>query len=630
MRATQQSGAYPRPTMCRRHWFSLDGTWGFAHDDADDGLVGRWFEGSNVVPFARQIEVPYPPESPASGVGAREKHPIVWYRRTVPHDGLLAAGEDPGDGPRRVLVHFGAVDYRAQVWCDGQLVASHVGGQTPFTADVTDALAGETSQHVLVVRAEDDPEAVDQPRGKQDWLEKPHGIWYERTTGIWQPVWAESVAPDHVVDVVWAPDLSAGAVRGEITLSRTPARPLLVEVTLTLDDETLAAVSCRVSDRTAYVDIAVPASRNGQDRGRLVWTPENPVLVDSEIMIRDEESRRVLDSVTGYLGLRTVSVGGGRFELNGQPYYLRSVLNQGYREQTHLASHGSDELRVEVELIKSMGFNAVRVHQKAEDPRFLFWADRLGLLVWGETASPYEFSPTSISLLTPEWLSLVQRDRSHPSVAAWIPVNESWGVPDIATVRAQQQFAQALASLTRALDPSRPVVSNEGWEHVDSDLLGLHDYTTDPELLRARYADKQAAVDTVLAGHGPQGRRPIVSEAQVATFLAGKAPLMITEFGGISLTGGDRSDDDESWGYAEVGSASEYAKVLGQLFEALRASPEVAGFCYTQYMDTGQEVNGLVFADGTPKLPIESIFKIVTGTEAGGIDASESTFALAE
>jgi beta-galactosidase/beta-glucuronidase len=620
VKATQQDGSYPRPMMCREAWTSLDGAWLFAHDDDRRGLAARWYDPASAEAFGQTIEVPYPPESPASGVGARGFHPVVWYRRVIPHDVLARDGGNAG----RVLVHFGAVDHSAHVWFDGQLVAEHVGGQTPFTADITDALASGRDQgpeeHVLVVRAEDDPHALHQPRGKQDWREKPHGIWYERTTGIWQSVWLEIVPRHAVADVAWTFYASSAVVHGEITLAATPASPLGLQVTLSLGEEVLGEVSCAVHQRVTHIDIPVPAVRNGQDRARLVWTPEHPHLVDAQVVLRDPTGRPE-DSVASYLGLREVSVGGGTFNLNGQPYYTRSVLNQGYRRETHLASRGSDELRAEVEMIKAMGFNAVRIHQKAEDPRFLFWADKLGLLVWGETAGAYEFSLDAIALLTTEWVELVRRYRSHPSIVVWVPVNESWGVQDIATVPAQQQFAQSLVSLTRALDPSRPAVSNEGWEHVDSDILGLHDYTVDPDRLRARYVDKQAALGAALAGHGPQGRRPILNDAQAQRFLDGRAPLMITEFGGISM-----SAEKESWGYDQVQSTDEYAARLAALFDALRASTEIVGFCYTQFMDTGQETNGLLFADGTPKLPAEDVFRIVTGRTTTDLGEFSSTF----
>ncbi|HYO40426.1 MAG TPA: glycoside hydrolase family 2 TIM barrel-domain containing protein [Nocardioidaceae bacterium] len=636
MRATEQDGSYPRPMLRRDRWTSLDGAWGFAVDDADEGLAERWYDGS-ADPFSSTIQVPYPPESPASGIEQAGFHPVVWYRRTVSHDALVGAdeagedgtGADTGTGARtrqrRVLVHFGAVDHAARVWLDGHLVAHHVGGQSPFTADVTDVLDPGAEEHVLVVRAQDDPHDLDQPRGKQDWRERPHGIWYERTTGIWQTVWSETVPAAHVADIAWSSDISTASVRAEVTVASVPPGTHVLELALRLGDDVIARLSCTVTEKVTRVDVPVPALRNGQDRARLVWTPESPQLLDATVVLRDLDPGRTVDVVESYLGIRTLSVGGGWFALNGQPYYLRSVLNQGYREQTHLASHGSDQLRAEVELIKAMGFNSVRVHQKAEDPRFLYWADRLGLMVWAETAGAYAFSSRAVELLTAEWLELVRRDRSHPSIVAWVPVNESWGVQDIGSVVAQQAYTRALANLTRALDPGRPVLSNEGWEHVDSDILGLHDYTVDPEHLRARYADQQSATAVALAVHGPQGRRPILGEPQKQAFLAGDSPLMITEFGGISV-----SEDEDSWGYGQATSLPAYADLLMGLFDALRASPQVVGFCYTQFMDTGQETNGLVYADGAPKLPLDTMVHIVTGAKGLDQEMPTSTFGWTE
>ena len=357
----------------------------------------------------------------------------------------------------------------------------------------------------------------------------------------------------------------------------------------------LAEVTTRVSGPRATLDIALPTLANGQDRARLLWSPEHPALLDARVILR--AGAAVLDEVNSYLGLRTAGVGGGRFLLNSRPYYVRSVLEQGYWPDTHLAAPSAGALRREVELIKELGFNAVRIHQKVEDPRFLFWADRLGLLVWGETAGAYEFSARAIELLTREWLEIVRRDRSHPSIVTWVPMNESWGVQDIATEPAQQAYSTALTALTRALDPTRPVVSNDGWEHVDSDILGIHDYTTEPDVLRPRYRDDRA-VHEAISGPGPQDRRPVLTPAQMARYDDGRAPLMITEFGGVSHQG-----DASTWGYAQVSSDTEYARLLHGLFDALRSSPRVAGFCYTQLTDTVQEANGLLTADRRPKLP---------------------------
>jgi hypothetical protein len=302
-----------------------------------------------------------------------------------------------------------------------------------------------------------------------------------------------------------------------------------------------------------------------------------------------------------------VGVGRGQFLLNGQPYHVRAVLDQGYRAETHLANAGSEQLRTEAELIKQMGFNAVRMHQKAEDPRFLYWTDRLGLLVWAETANAYEFSTLAIELLTREWLELVRRDRSHPSIVTWVPINESWGVQDIAEDAAQQAYAVALANVTRALDPSRPVLSNEGWEHVDSDILGLHDYSSSVAALTSRYGNA-SSIQAMLDSQGPTGRVPVLSQALRTRFDAGDAPLMITEFGGISY-----ASADDTWGYSTVRSDDEYAELLGAIFDALRDCPGVVGYCYTQLVDTAQEANGLLTVDFTPKLPLDRIRQIVTG-----------------
>ncbi|MGW2939055.1 glycoside hydrolase family 2 protein [Streptomyces sp. NPDC001156] len=600
MRATERDGTYPRPILQRQRWHSLDGVWEFGYDDADAGERDAWFAEEGAGGFDREITVPFPPEAPASGVGETRPRRVVWYRCRIPHEVLAVSGGD------RALVHFGAVDHRAKVWLDGHMVAEHVGGQTPFTADVTGAMRPGADEHVLVVRAEDDPADLAQPRGKQDWQERPHAVWYERTTGIWQTVWTETVAAQHIADLAWIPDPTRG-VLAEMTLATAPTAPLTVEVALSLDGEALAQSTTAVSTPRSRIDLVIPALRNGIDREDLLWSPERPTLLDARVTVRDAGTSAVLDTVDSYVGLRSAGVGGGAFLLNGRPYYVRSVLNQGYRADTLIANAGTDELRSEVELIKAMGFNAVRIHQKAEDPRFLYWADRLGLLVWGETAAAYEFNTEAVKLLTREWLDLVRRDRSHPSIVTWVPINESWGASDIPRDPAQRHYSIALANLTRAVDPTRPVVSNEGWEHTDSDILGVHDYSADPEELTRRYGHA-AAFEAVLAGPGPQGRALAVTPQQVERYAAGDAPLMITEFGGLSL----RADDGD-FSYTRTSSDTQYAALLGDLFGALRSSPAVAGFCYTQFMDTAQETNGLLFPDGSPKLPLETIRRIVTG-----------------
>jgi beta-galactosidase/beta-glucuronidase len=614
-RATRQDGTHPRPQLLRDQWTDLCGTWQLAYDDARAGVDGGWAGLADLADravFDRDVTVPFPPESPASGIGDDGPHPVVWYRR-----GLRLADVAGADAVRerghRVVLRFAAVDHRARVWLDGALLGSHEGGQTPFSFDVTDLLtAGDTDEHVLVVRAEDDPRDVTQPRGKQDWLDEPHSIWYFRTSGIWQPVWCEVVPTVAVEHLAWTPDVAASAVHLGITLREPPAAPVTVAVRLELDGQPLGEHRVRMDEQRLRTTVSVPALLNGQARQDLTWSPETPRLVDAVVRVLADpdggDGERVLDEVASYLGLRTAGVGGRAFLLNGLPYYVRSVLEQGYWPESHLAAPDAGALRREVELIKELGFNAVRVHQKVEDPRFLYWADRLGLLVWGETANAFAFSPEAVRRLTTEWLEVVHRDISHPCIVTWVPMNESWGVHDVATDPAQQAYTVALATLTRAVDPSRPVVSNDGWEHTDSDLWTVHDYADTGAVLAQRYGS--AELLTTLEEFWPNGRRVLLPGA-----VDRGQPLMLTEFGGVRYTPTppDEVPVERTWGYSTATDAEDFARRLEDLLSAVHASPVLAGFCYTQLTDTVQEANGLLDEHRRPKLPVERLRRIITG-----------------
>lgn len=583
---------HPKPQFRRAHWLDLCGQWQFAHDDADAGRDAGWQVEGEV--FGATITVPFPPESVASGVNAPDYHPVVWYRRsfTAP---ALPAGE-------RVHLHFGAVDYAAEVWVNGALVARHEGGHTPFHADVTTALT-EAEEQVLVVRAEDRPLDPRIPRGKQDWLESPHNIWYKRTTGIWQPVWLEVVPELHVTDLHWTPDLPNARVSCEVRLNAVPAVPVLLRVRLSARGEVLAEQTLMVAESEVIFDIAVAALQHGTYREHLQWTPERPNLIDAAVTLEADGG----DSIHSYLGLRSCAVGEGHFLLNGLPYYLRLVLGQNYWPESHLAAPDSSALRREVELIKSLGFNGVRIHQKIEDPRFLYWCDTLGLLVWEEMPSAYAFSNSAMERHSREWLEAIRRDKSHPCIVAWVPLNESWGVHHIASRPDQAHYASALYHLTKAMDPSRPVISNDGWELVESDVWSVHDYAPDGQGLASRFHDADD-IDAMLNGMGPARRRII---------LGGRArsgqPVMLTEFGGLSYA----PKHGEAWhGYSTVGDAQEFEARLSDLFGAIAASPHVAGFCYTQLTDTEQETNGLLTAAREPKLPVATIHEMVSQAAA--------------
>lgn len=602
-RASEQDGSYPRPQMMRDRWVGLDGTWSFRRGDGTEGhaWAGGFDEG-------RPIQVPFAPESKASGIGDDGYLRVAWYSRelTAADLGKVVPGA-PGD---RVLLHFGAVDYRATVWLDGALVGTHEGGHTPFSLDVTDRLSGaEDGTHLLVVRAEDDPHDVAQPRGKQDWHEQPHAIWYRRTTGIWQTVWLEAV-PSRFIEYLRWTNVDHQSVRLSLRLSGERRANHTVTVRLERDGEgTVAQVSTRVADHTDTLEIDIPIAcqQNGQAEDELTWTPETPRLIDATISVYDETGEGV-DEVSSYLGLRTTGTGNGWFLLNDRPYYVRSVLEQGYWPQSHLTAPSPAHLRAEVELIKRLGFNAVRIHQKIEDPRFMFWADRLGLLVWGEAPSAYAFSPLAMQRFTREWMDAVARDASHPCIVTWVPTNESWGIQHVSTDPAQQAYARALADITRALDPTRPVISNDGWEHQNSDIVSIHDYEGRGDALARRYADEHAFRE-LLRGMGPAGRRILLDNGSYQN-----QPVMLTEFGGIDFQQGKRRA--QSWGYTAAVDQNDWLARVRQLYDAIRASAILVGSCYTQLTDTLQETNGLCDEHRRPKAPVDQIREAITGESA--------------
>ncbi|MFD6415422.1 glycoside hydrolase family 2 protein [Streptomyces sp. NPDC060194] len=583
---------HPRPQLVRDpNWRDLSGPWGFAHDDADAGLAGGWMR--DPAPYDRTITVPYPPESAASGIHDTGFHPVVWYRREF--DAAV-----PAEG-RRLLLHFGAVDHDATVWVNGRLAGVHQGGHTSFSFDVT-GLLDPAGPQVVTVRAEDRPTDVTQPRGKQDWELAPHTVWYHRTTGIWQPVWLEEVPALRIESLHWTPDLPGGRVRCEVRLNTWPAEAHTVGVRLEIGDRLLAVHTALITGRELAFDVSVPDLGHGQGLDRLLWEPENPRLVDAYVTLDDAGGQRA-DEVASYLGLRAIGWDAGELLLNHKPYFLRFALQQAYWPQSLLAASG-EELRREAELVKELGLNGVRIHQKIEDPRFLYWADRLGLLVWEEMPSAYAFGPTTVQRVVREWTEAVERDRSHPSIMAWVPVNESWGVHHIADRADQRHFADALYHLTKSLDPSRPAVSNDGWEVSAADIWGVHDYSQSGEVLRERYG----------APGIRRGEFPVDFPAVKRLLLDGVEhrgqPVLMTEFGGMTYEPGD----GENWhGYGTVGTDEEYAAKLTELIDAMVDS-SLAGFCFTQLTDTEQETNGLLTEDRKPKLPVERLRAILTRT----------------
>ncbi|TFW21769.1 glycoside hydrolase family 2 [Massilia arenosa] len=550
------------------------------------------------VPFDRTITVPYPPEAKASGVHDTGYRRRVWYRRVVGLDDTLAPSPD-----ERLMLHFGAVNYRARVWINGRFALQHKGGHTPFSLDITRYLDGSGAVEI-VLQAEDDPHDMHKARGKMDWQLEPHSIWYPRTTGIWRTVWMEKVARAHIARLRWTADVASWQIRLDADVSHVP-RNCTVNVVLRLGDRTLVSDRCLVTEPRLSRIFQLPDPGIDDARAHWMWSPESPQLIDAEVSLHGADGVHY-DTVFSYTALRTVGVQDDRFVLNSRPYYLRMVLDQGYWPDSLMVAT-SDQLKEDVLLIKRLGFNGARKHQKSEDPRWLYWCDVLGLCVWAEMPSAYGFSSETVHGVMEEWKELVERDISHPCVVAWVPTNESWGVPELMYDRRQVDFVKALYHMTRALDGSRPVVGNDGWEMPCGDFVNIHDYHADPEVLVERYGTREKVAYSL--EHVQPARRRLVIDG----FTGLGQPLFLSEFGGIACMEGPNT---KGWGYSVAKDGEELLARYEKLMAAIHRCLPLSGFCYTQLTDTFLEKNGLLTENRVPKAPIEALAAATRGPEA--------------
>lgn len=567
---------YPRPDFQREKWLPLNGEWDFSFDEPI---------------FDQKILVPFACETKLSGIHDTSFHNAVWYRRS------FSLPEPMHD--RQILLHFGAVDYTCRLWVNDQFIREHTGGQCGFSADITDAL-NASGENVIVLEARDDPADLEMPRGKQYWKPESESIFYTRTTGIWQSVWLEAVSPMHLCSCRITPLFDERSVRFSYALSAAPQHVTLT-AEITFRGKTAGAVSVTpTSARGAFdwqIDQSALSAWNYQED--LVWTPEQPNLFD--VTFRILEHGCEVDAVQSYFGMRKVSIQNGQFLLNNRPYYQKLVLDQGYWPESLLTAPSDEAFIRDIELTKAMGFNGVRKHQKVEDPRYLYHADRMGLLVWGEIGAAYLYSEQYADRIYREWLDVLRRDYNHPCIVVWTPLNESWGVQEIETDPRQQAHSEAMVAITKSMDTTRLVVDNDGWEHTNGDLLTIHDYSPSGEMLRAHLG----SMDAILA------LRPARRALFVGRHAYAGQPILLSEFGGVKFVPG--TEAQHSWGYCEADSCAAFAGKLRELFDAVRACPLVDGYCYTQLTDVETEQNGLLTYDRTPKLPLETICAILNG-----------------
>lgn len=562
---------YPRPILVRERWQNLNGPWQFQADPDNQGMRAGWFRSGLPDPVA--IQVPYPVESEASGVHDIQPADVVWYQREF----WL-----PEDWDQRVVLRVGACDHWSRVFINGLEVGQHRGGYAPFALDVEHALRPGTNQ--IAIRVQDSLSWT-QPRGKQAGTTR-WPIDYDSITGIWQTVWLEPLPAVSVESTATSYELATNELVYTVCFSGQIAG----ELTATIYTE-----GKQVASASSNIDLRAEARLTFNIDQPQLWSPETPHLYDVELRLHNASNQET-DVVHSYLALREVTVNDGVLHLNGKRRYLRGVLDQGYFPGGWYTALSDDDLRTDVELTLAMGFNCARKHQKAEDPRYLYWADKLGLMVWAEMPSGKIFSTELVETLTAEWMDLVKRDRAHPCVIAWVPFNESWGVWHQAQRPEQRAFVDGVVALTKALDQSRLVVGNDGWEYSSGDVWTLHLYAEHRDVATRLSELMVDPSKSVTDAYGGQPRPGALPHADVTGL-----PILLTECGGI----GYGSFGDSDFSYGDIPTTQDALEESIKAVAAMvNSASTLQGFVWTQLTDIQQEINGLLYFDRTPKLPI--------------------------
>lgn len=581
MPETQPRPEHPRPQFQRNTWLNLNGTYNFAIDSGKSGEAKGWPQ--NPAELDRTITVPFCPESSLSGIQHTDFMPSVWYHRT------LDIPDEWTD--KRVLLHFGAVDYHCKAWVNGQLIGQHYGGSSSFTYDITDALTSDTNH--LVVCANDDTRSGDQPSGKQCPDLYSRGCHYTRVTGIWQTVWLEAVPESRIETVRIVPDLDSSRFVLTPTFKNAHRGHTFRAVLLKGKEE--VAVSTMPATSGAAMSLRI---KNPQP-----WSPDNPHLYDLRFELCDGDT--TIDTVNSYAGLRKFHIEGHKFYLNNTPIFLRLVLDQGFYPDGIWTAPSDDMLKGDIEKSLAVGFNGARLHQKVFEERFHYWADKLGYLTWGEYCDwGMNFgSPQSIHNQQREWREIVQRDLNHPSILAWTPYNETRrGATN--HFEAHRRAVQETYDLTRALDPSRPCHDTSGYVHVCTDIYTVHDYEQDPVKFKSTYAPVSPDDWENTPIRFPELNVPYQGQ-----------PYVVDEYGGTwwdpnAVETEQDADRKSSWGYGKRPTdIEEVYHRIEKLTAILLNHPNIAGYCYTQLTDIEQEQNGIYTYDRREKFDAKRLKK---------------------
>ncbi|MEA4823281.1 MAG: glycoside hydrolase family 2 TIM barrel-domain containing protein [Clostridiaceae bacterium] len=551
---------YPRPQFMRASWENLNGPWEFAFDYGDSGEPRGMFRADAEYP--ETILVPFCPESKLSGIGHTDFMAAVWYRKTV----TLTPEQCEG----RVFLRFGAVDYLATVYVNGKKLGRHRGGYASFGVEIT--VAVQPGENTLVVQAQDSTRGAGQPGGKQCPDYHSRACHYTRTTGIWQTVWLEFVPKAYIRDVKIVPDDISGLVTFDAAIDGLRSTADFT-VKVSYEGKTIGETTVPAVAASTIAQVRVPEP--------VLWMPGKPALYDVEYTLRT--GCGVADTVSAYFGFRRSEIEGNRFLINGKKIFQRLVLDQGFYPDGIYTAPTDEDLKRDIELSMEAGFNGARLHQKVFEERFLYWADRLGYIVWGEHASWGLDINTSDALaaFAPEWVEIVMRDRNHPSIVGWCPLNETPNTQERRTL-------EALYKMTRAIDSTRPCIDTSGYCHVITDVYDVHDYEQDPKLFRETYE--------CLDGKTPINPRFDRIYKGYSTYEG--QPFFVSEYGGTWWAPG-RTD---GWGY---GNAPKTEEEVGERYEgltvALLDNPNICAFCYTQLTDIEQEQNGVYRYDRTRK-----------------------------
>lgn len=594
---------YPRPQFVRDRWINLNGVWSYEFDFSESGcdddrwspagpLANGWGGASRNLKdhglFEKNIIVPFCPESSLSGVGYTDFIPAMYYARkiNVPENWKNDL----------VILHFGGVDNVAMIYIDGKFAGRHKGGQCSFSVDITNFVeAGK--EHILTVYVIDHQRDGLSGSGKQSCFRNSYGCRYTRVTGIWATVWMEAVAKEGLKRCRIVPDYDNGAFVFTPEYYALPQNGRLV-TEIYADGVLTASTSTAVANGIPFV-LAPSVKRE--------WNPDDPFLYDIIFKVFDGENK-LIDTVSSYAGLRKISIIKNRIYLNNTPFFPRFVLDQGYYPDGIWTAPSDEALKKDILLGKAAGFNGARLHQKVFEERYLYHADKLGYLTWGEYGNwGLRFAePRARENFLEEWREIVLRDLNHPSIIVWCPLNETTppgdlslarSFPYVAMLNQYQDWLKEIYHLTRTIDPSRPVNDTSGFLHVISDIWSVHCYSKDLADMVSRMRPEAGGV----MFHAPS----------VESGYCGQ-PYLCNEFGGFKYVSPERRNKDNSWGYhgLDLQTPEELAEKISEQVNWLISAPEIGGYCYTQLTDVEQEQNGIYNYDRSEKFPVEILREI--------------------